>query len=536
MSTSPQRRDSAALRDFLQLSSPAETRAVAALLAAGAALVALSLALPHPDTTHTSVLIDLAGLMAAGGLLFVALARYVRGWMVHAALAVVAAIVNLLIYESGVAAGQFTSIFVWSVLLTAYFFPRRVAFAHLLWILGGNAVVLSAVAQTAGYSPFTRWILMAASLSVVSALTTSLVARRSQADAKAKRFFDLSHDMLCTADTNGYFVDLNSAWERTLGYTEEELRAQPFVELVHPEDRERTNREAAAIFEGNVTVDFENRYLAKGGSVHWLRWSAVLGDDGMIYARATDVTRRKAAEQELSQTAEALDRSNADLRRFASVAAHDLGEPLRTIAGFAQLLEKRYEDQVDEQGRDYIRRMVGGVGRMQTLIRDLLAFSRAGRDEVDLKPVDCTELVEEIKLDLNEAIDEKHAEIRVHELPTVRGDRNQLHQVFQNLLSNGLKFQNGARPRVEVSAQKVEDGWRFSVADNGIGIEPEYREKIFNAFERLHGRDDYAGTGIGLAICQRIVQLHGGQIQVEDGLDGGSSFVFTIADEKAEEA
>jgi light-regulated signal transduction histidine kinase (bacteriophytochrome) len=229
-----------------------------------------------------------------------------------------------------------------------------------------------------------------------------------------------------------------------------------------------------------------------------------------------------------------MERANADLKSFAYVASHDLGEPLRTISGFAQLLEKRYADVVDDQGRDYIRRMTGGVERMQTLIRDLLAFSRAGRDSVDRKAVDTRELVEEIALDLEGAISEADAELRIGELPTVQADRQQLRQVFQNLISNAIKFQDGRRPRVAVSAQSVDGGWLFRIADNGIGVEPEYREKIFDAFERLHGRDDYAGTGIGLAVCQRIVQRHGGEIHVEDGMEGGSSFVFRIADPSAE--
>ena len=347
---------------------------------------------------------------------------------------------------------------------------------------------------------------------------------------KLRRFLELSQDMLCTADLDGYFVDLNPAWQRTLGFGEDELRAQPFVELVHPDDRERTAEEASKIFAGNTTVDFENRYLAKDGSIRWLRWSSVLGEDGMIYARATDATAHIVDAAKLRETTQELERSNEELRQFAYIASHDLNEPLRTISGFAQLLQKRYDDQVDEQGRDYIRRMVGGVGRMQVLISDLLRFSRAGHAEADPEPVDSEELVSTIVQDLEKAIADQGAEVRVGVLPTVTGDRNGLQQVFQNLISNAIKFTNGVAPVVEVEAESIATGWRFSISDNGIGIEQRQREKIFGAFERLHSRDDYAGTGIGLAICKKVVERHGGEIHVEDGRDGGSRFVFTILD------
>ena len=357
----------------------------------------------------------------------------------------------------------------------------------------------------------------------------SQILRRHD-QAKLHRFFELSQDMLCTADSDGFFVDLNPAWERTLGLSPEELRAQPFVELVHPDDRERTGQEAAGIFEGDVTVDFDNRYLAKDGSVRWLRWSSVLGDDGMIYARATDVTAKLEAETALKDSAEELGRSNEDLRQFAYIASHDLNEPLRTIGGFAQLLQRRYEDQVDERGRDYISRMVGGVARMQTLISDLLKFSRAGREETEPESLDSSALAEQVVEDLHQAIIDRGAAVEVGSLPTLVANRNELQQIFQNLISNAIKFANGGTPRVELSAERIAAGWSFSVTDNGIGIDEHQRERIFGAFERLHTRDEYAGTGIGLAICKRIVEHRGGKIGVQPGLDGGSRFVFTVPD------
>ena len=268
-------------------------------MVAGVGLVGLSLALPHPEVADLRDLIAIAAAMLGGGLLCFGFARRIPGWATHAILGGVVALTGLLIYESGVAAGQYGAIFVWATLIAAYYFPRRVAVAHLAWLLGVYAAVLILVGSTAGYSGFTRWVFTAVSLSVVTILTSEIVARRARADLRARRFFDLSQDMLCTANTDGYFVELNSAWKRNLGYSDDELRARPFADLVHPDDRRRTEVEAAGVFEGRETVGFENRYLAKDGGWHWLRWSSTLAaDESLIYARATDVTELKRIESE----------------------------------------------------------------------------------------------------------------------------------------------------------------------------------------------------------------------------------------------
>jgi diguanylate cyclase (GGDEF)-like protein/PAS domain S-box-containing protein len=271
---------------------------VGALLLAGAGLVALSLVLPHPSGADVPALIITAAAMAAGGAISWLLSHRIPLAATHLTLGATAASTGLLIWESGVAVGQYGSIFVWGTLIAAYFFPRKQAIAHLAWLLAIYAIALATVESTAGYSPLTRWIFTAVSLAVVMGLTSAIVARRTNADLRARRFFDLSHDMLCTADMNGYFVELNSAWQ-CLGYADEELRAAPFIELVHPQDRERTEAEAAGLFDGEKTVGFENRYLAKDGSWHWLRWSSTLApDESSIYARATDVTELKRIEAE----------------------------------------------------------------------------------------------------------------------------------------------------------------------------------------------------------------------------------------------
>jgi signal transduction histidine kinase len=247
--------------------------------------------------------------------------------------------------------------------------------------------------------------------------------------------------------------------------------------------------------------------------------------------------RRIVAELEALRVAQAeLQRSNAELEQFAYVASHDLQEPLRKVASFCQLLQQRYGGQLDDRADQYIGFAVDGARRMQDLINDLLAFSRVGRIERPHAPVDCNALLERARADLATAIEESGAEVEAGPLPTVEGDASLLRLVFQNLLGNAIKFRGEAAPRVRVDAERDDGEWRFSVADNGIGIDPEYAERIFVIFQRLHPRSTYEGTGIGLAMCRKIVEYHGGRMWLDtsDG-DSGSRFCFTLpADDPAD--
>jgi len=294
---SPENRVSA--QPSIRPANRTQARVAGALLVAGAALVAISLLLPHPEGADEVALILTALAMALTGAIVWLFAGKVPGPAVHLILAGVVAVTGLLIYESGIAVGQYGTIYVWTILVASIFFPRRVAAVHLGWLLTSYGFVLLLVENTAGYSPLTRWLFSTISLTVVMMLITGIVARRARADERARHFFDLSRDMLCTTNRDGYFVELNDAWTRHLGYTLDELRSVPFVELIHPDDRERTEAEAAGLFRGAETIGFENRYLAKDRSWHWLRWSAQLSpDESLIYARAADVTELKQIEAE----------------------------------------------------------------------------------------------------------------------------------------------------------------------------------------------------------------------------------------------
>ena len=242
--------------------------------------------------------------------------------------------------------------------------------------------------------------------------------------------------------------------------------------------------------------------------------------------RAAELERANA---ELAETTARLERSNEELQRFATVASHDLREPLRVVSGFADLLARRHGDQLGDDGQRFVEAITGGVARMDEMIADLLAYARAGRIDQPLEPVDANEVVADTLNGLQRAIEEAGAQVEVDELPTVNGNPAALRQLFQNLIANAIKFTGDASPRVRIWVAEVPEGWRFTVRDNGIGIDPEQAERIFGMFTRLHGSDRYPGTGVGLAVCQRIVDVHGGRIWVEPAPGGGSQFMFTIA-------
>jgi len=242
---------------------------------------------------------------------------------------------------------------------------------------------------------------------------------------------------------------------------------------------------------------------------------------------AIEVAERKRAEEKLKQTVAALEHSNAKLERFAYIASHDLQEPLRMVSSFTQLLEKRYKDKLDADAHDFINFAVDGARRMQNLINDLLAYSRVSPRGKPFEPTNTEEVFEAAVANLQIAIKESKSKVTHDALPSVMADEGQLVQVFQNLISNGIKFRGKEPPRVQVSAMHKEGEWVFSVKDNGIGIDPQYFDRVFIIFQRLHGHE-YPGTGAGLSIAKRIVERHGGRIWVESEPGKGSVFYFSI--------
>jgi signal transduction histidine kinase len=259
---------------------------------------------------------------------------------------------------------------------------------------------------------------------------------------------------------------------------------------------------------------------------------ALLKAQGDLEEKAVDLQRelvqRKRAEEELKEKTEELAHSNKELEQFAYVASHDLQEPLRMVTSYVQLLSRRYKGKLDADADEFIGFAVDGAARMQRLINDLLAYSRVGTRRNPFEPTDCERILQGALQNLKIALEEKRATVIHDPLPTVMADPVQLGQLFQNLVGNAIKFQGDAPPHVHVSANRNGKGWVFSVQDNGIGIAPEHVERIFVIFQRLHSREKFPGTGIGLAVCKKIVERHGGRIWVESEPLKGSTFYFTL--------
>jgi PAS domain S-box-containing protein len=329
-------------------------------------------------------------------------------------------------------------------------------------------------------------------------------------------------------DRHGVIVLVNRETERLFGYTRDELVGQSVERLVpvrfrhsHPDMRQGflAAPQARAMGAGRDLFG-----VHKDGSEIPVEigLNPIEAEEGFfVVASVIDIAPRNQVEAELR-------RSNEELERFAYVVSHDLQEPLRTVSSYVQLLSRRYGSQLDADAVDFIDFAVGGVRRMQQLIADLLTFSRVGTRGAPLVPTGMQGVFENTLASLRAALDESNATVTADPLPTVVADAGQLAQLLTNLLGNALKFRGDQPPFVHVGAQRAGRMWTITVQDNGIGIDPEYFERIFVIFQRLHGREEYPGTGVGLAICKRIVERHGGRIWVESTPAHGARFSFTL--------
>lgn len=344
------------------------------------------------------------------------------------------------------------------------------------------------------------------------------------------RLFAMSPDLLGAAGFDGLLKRFNDAWEAQLGWTRAELEVKPYMEIVHPDDRAETINQISRLAQGATIAEYVCRMLCKDGSVRWVAWSGGPGDEA-FYIVGRDVSDRLAMEHELAQRAERLQGTNAELQDFAYTASHDLSEPLRMVASFLDLLDRRNGPQLDAQGREYLQQALHGATRMRHLIDDLLLYSRVANEEPLREQVDLRALVDGVLAILGPAIEEERAAVEVGALPTIEAEPSQLGQLLQNLIGNAVKFHApGVPPVVRVTARRTIGGCVVTVADEGIGIPEADQERIFAMFTRLHGRDQYAGTGIGLAICRRIAERHGGRIYVESDPGRGAAFHTLLPD------
>lgn len=368
------------------------------------------------------------------------------------------------------------------------------------------------------------------------------ITEKVHAEENLSRYFSLSTDLMCMVDMQGHFKVVNPAFSQVTGYSETELMERTFSDLLHPDDREKTAEVFEEILSGGRASGFENRYICKDGSIVWLSWNSVIMDSETVFGLARDITEKRLTAEKLREYSEQLRRSNRELEDFATVASHDLQEPLRKVQAFRDRLLIKCGNQLDEQARDYLDRMRDAVDRMKTLITDLLAFSRISSRANPYTIVDLEDTAKGVLSDLEVLIASCNAEVICENLPQVEADPMQMRQLLQNLIGNALKFRKpDSTPKVVIRAcaahrqtnmeEAVHDGgdaYEIVVEDNGIGFDEAYSDKIFKVFQRLHGRGEFEGTGIGLAICRKIVERHGGTIQARSTLGEGSKFIFSL--------
>ena len=367
------------------------------------------------------------------------------------------------------------------------------------------------------------------------------VSYRKQAETQFRGLLESAPDALVIADQSGKIVLINSQTEKLFGYSGEELSGQA-VEMLMPEGSRSKHLEHRAGYDAHPEIrqmgaNLELYGRSKDGSNFpvEISLSPLKTEEGILVTTAIrDITKRKQTEEAMERYAEELARSNAELEQFAYVASHDLQEPLRMVVSYLQLLKKRYRDKLDTDAEEFIEFAVDGATRMRKLTDDLLEYSRVGTRGKEFKPTDLEAVFDDAVANLKSQIEENGTVLTHEPLPTVMVDDIQLTQLYQNLIGNAIKFRSDRPPEIHVEAERKDGEWLFSVEDNGIGIDSKHAERIFVLFQRLHGRREYTGTGMGLAICKKIVERQGGRIWVESEPGKGSTFYFTIPDSGGE--
>jgi PAS domain S-box-containing protein len=373
-------------------------------------------------------------------------------------------------------------------------------------------------------------------LTVAVGITTHDLSPLKHAESRLMRMnkvFMESQTPMSILDLQGRVLDSNPVSDRMIGWTREERLGQLPAKITQPEFRARALAKIERVLKDGKVDDFEFELRTKeGDAVIVLVGLSLLRDENGqpigIAVVSKDITERKRSVQELARAAKELERSNRELQDFAFVLSHDLQEPLRSIVGFSKLLHERAASSLDEESLRYLDVVQRAGKKLQTLIKDLLAYARLDRDDWERSPVDLSAACDAAVEQLQSSIEEAGAVVKRDKLPVVRGDSAQLSLVFQNLIGNAIKYRGERAPEVRVGAERGTAGWEISVADNGLGIEPQYHEKVFEVFQRLHSYEKIPGTGMGLAICKKIVERHGGRLWVESEPGKGSTFRFTI--------
>ncbi|RDI71406.1 sensor histidine kinase [Halopelagius longus] len=398
----------------------------------------------------------------------------------------------------------------------------------------GNTLLLTALGSFAGFGAGrydarakTRRLELQETVDQLETSNERLERHRQYTDD----ILDAIDDVFYVLDESGSLKRWNRSLSKVTGYTDEEISSMTVADFFDEDSDVATAAVRNGFESGSVNVEISIR-TKDGDTVPFEFVGSTLEDtsgDPVLAGIGRDVTDRVERERRLKE-------SNERLEQFAYAASHDLQEPLRMVSSYLRLLERRYSDDLDEDAREFLEFAVDGADRMRDMIYGLLAYSRVETKGEPLEPVDLNEVVGDVLEDLDVQITESGPDIEIEELPRVMGDKGQLRQVFQNLISNALEYSGNDPPQVRISAERNSSTWEVSVRDEGIGIEPDEQDRIFEVFQRLHAPDEYEGSGIGLALCERIVERHGGDIWVESEPGEGSTFSFTLpaADDRSE--
>lgn len=356
----------------------------------------------------------------------------------------------------------------------------------------------------------------------------------SRLEREAARFFELSSEMFCIGSAEGRLHRVNPAWETALGYPGSEYLAHPITDFLHHEDGGSFSAALSSLATKMEASAFEARFRHSNGGWRILSWDAVfIESEGRFFANVHDITEQRTTETLLRNQAEELERANSELKAFVDIASHDLQEPLRKISGFLELLASRHSGDLPPEALEFIDYAVDGSRRLREMIGDLLALSRIRLRSEALREISLTETVREVILDLGILIEDTGAKINIGELPKLEADPEHMHLLFRHLIGNAVKYRSDRQPRIDIFASSVNGLHHISIRDNGIGIPPEEQDSVFNAFHRLHGNGERAGTGVGLAICRRIAELHSGTIQLKSTPGRGSTFRVTFPDRRS---
>lgn len=352
---------------------------------------------------------------------------------------------------------------------------------------------------------------------------------RKDAEIKFHLLLEAAPDAMMIINKEGKITLANIHTEKIFGYSLSELYKQTIEKILPHFLHKGYLSQIIEKKSPQIGLEFQASHQKNYTFPIEISLSPLETSEGILaIATIRDITSRKQSEKKLETLIDNLKHSNQELERFAYIASHDLQEPLRMVSSYTQLLSQKYKDKLDQDANDFITFAVDGAKRMQQLITDLLIYSQISTKGNPFSETDCNLIIKDVILNLSIAIRESHAEITFDTLPTVKCDKVQILQLFQNLLSNSLKFHRNKPPRIHISAHQKDNEWVFVITDNGIGISPEYHDQIFLIFQRLHSKSEYPGTGVGLAICKKIIDRHHGKIWIESKLGEGTTFYFTL--------